>query len=298
MKNGSAHQFASLHTDFEEQIRILGSTQLTMRTKLQKGQKVMMNSRGNFKLPSFISHLSYLKRFTLIELLVVIAIIAILAGMLIPSLGAAKGHAQRMQCVNNLRQIGVAFNGYFADYNDCLPLATINVNPPRSWATTLYPYLGLPPAPPLPAYVPDFTQVKIYICPSDRHFGNCFAWTPTALSYGMSRPMCGFPDFLNDNRTTRIRVPEIPFPSQHLIVTEVGRGRCPEHNDGHYIVDGAHLREYESCHAGSLNYLTVAGNVSTVKRVQLVPAVMPERARIEMPWNGILSKAPWNHNGF
>ncbi|MCP5520632.1 MAG: type II secretion system protein [Verrucomicrobiales bacterium] len=127
--------------------------------------------------------------FTLIELLVVIAVIAILAGLLLPVLGRAKDAAHRTVCLNNLRQLQVAWQAYTDDHGK-VPTQFgdyIERAQPGSWIVgdanedsddynlrrgTLFPYTA---------------NTGIYKCPSDRSFmTNSSGHFPKNRTYSMS----------------------------------------------------------------------------------------------------------------
>lgn len=123
--------------------------------------------------------------FTLVELLVVISIIGILIALLLPAVQAAREAARRMQCNNNLKQMGIAMHGYVAaNQGDYFPPGDYGMFK-HGLFTYLLPYLEQEPlfnsidfTKATTADPKRFTPVSVYLCPSYIH--------PTIVSTAMA----------------------------------------------------------------------------------------------------------------
>jgi prepilin-type processing-associated H-X9-DG protein/prepilin-type N-terminal cleavage/methylation domain-containing protein len=150
--------------------------------------------------------------FTLIELLVVIAIIALLAAMLLPALSRAKESGRRIDCLNNMRQLGLAVVMYAQDHHDTFPRSQHSAfaNNELPWERSIAPEIGFS--------VTTWTNLLtgVYHCPTDKR-----PCTITTMGYAFNVYFELGPDddYVGKPKTWR-RITQVPHPSATVVFCE------------------------------------------------------------------------------
>ena len=185
--------------------------------------------------------------FTLVELLVVITIIGILIALLLPAVQAAREAARRMQCANNLKQIGLALHNYHATHK-MFPPGSIHNNSGSpfqkpewiSYLHQLLPYMEqqhlydrtimVPHHPWALAWPADVQGVSVpgFLCPSDGKGGPTYVIDPSTLGFGSPNEVyrsnyMGFFSGLNDGFQHQHFADAGPSDQHHMFRLNQGR---------------------------------------------------------------------------